>query len=335
MSPDRDALRRLREADPAPPERVRGSARRPAAREALDRILAEEPRARPPRRGPLALVAALTALSIVVWVVVAQRPEDLGGRTAAVVLSEAARTAAQAGLPVLGAGEYVYQRTDQIDRVRSERGRGAWTALVPRRREVWIAADGSGRILEVPGRPSFPGPRDRALWRRAGGPRIQGGVSDREYGAGRLLPERVEALPTDAAALAEALLRERADSTLPPDAGLFAASADLLSEPLVNPALRSALYRVVAGIRSVRLLGQVTDPSGRPGIGVAITSRARGTLQRHVLIFDEGTSDVLAEKVVVLERIEGTDAEPPVVVHSRVYGPSGVVSSLQARPEAA
>lgn len=334
MSPDQDALRRLKEADPAPPERVRGSVRQPRAQEALNRILREEPRPRLPRRRPLALVATLAAISVVVWVGLGQRPEDLGGRTAAVVLSEAAETAAGAGLPEIGPGEFLYQRTDQIDRVTSVSDKGVWTALVPRRREVWVGADGSGRILEVPGRPVFPRPRDRTLWMRAGRPRIQGGGSDREYGAGRLLPEGFEALPTDPGTLADVLRRDRVDSALPADPGLFVAAADLLSEPLVDPAHRAALYRVVAGIEGVRLLGQVTDPSGRPGVGVAITSRSGNTLQDHVLIFDAETSEVLAEEVVLLEQVEGIDADPPVLIRSRVYGASGIVSSLQARPEA-
>lgn len=331
MSSEHDSLRRLRDADPVSPEQVRGAARKPGAQAALDRILGEEPKRRAPRRGAFVTAAVLTTVSILVWVAVTRRTPEVELSTAVVVLSEAARTAAGAGPLPLGSDEFVYLRTDQIDHVTSVSDKGVWTALVPRRREVWVTQDGSGRILEVPGRPTFPGPRDRILWRRAGRPRIQGGVSDREYGPGRLLPERVETLPTHPEALAEALLRDRVDSALPPGVGLFVASADLLSEPLVAPTLRAALFRVLAGIGGVEPLGRVRDPSGRAGIGVAITSSSRGTLQRHVLIFDGETSEILAEKVIILERQEGIHADPPIVIESRVYGSSEIVSSLETR----
>jgi hypothetical protein len=109
--------------------------------------------------------------------------------------------------------------------------------------------------------------------------------------------------------------------------------SDFLSEPLVRPAVRAALFKVAAGIPGVDVLGEIRDPAGRTGIGVALTARSRGWVERRVVIFEETTARVLAEKVVVLEAASRVSLDTPVVLDSRIYGRTGVVPSLEARPD--
>jgi hypothetical protein len=335
MTPD-DTIRQLRQADPAPLDLVEGAARGDRAQAVLDGILRDTPSRqrthRAPRRAPLGVAAGIAAVLLVVAVTIGRRPEKVELPAVRFVLSRAAEAAARSVLPQLGPGQYLYATRDVLGSFTAVTREGTWTALVPIRQEIWIASDGSGRIREVPGDPTFPGPRDRELWRAAGEPSVHGPPSDRNVPPGALVPDIHGS--TEADQLASALLSGGTVQDLPKDQRLFVAASDLLSTPLASPALRSSLYRLVAGLEGVELLGEITDPIGRPGIGVAIPSRATGAPTRRVLIFDATTSEVLAEEVVLLERVSWIDADPPIVTESRVFGPNAIVSSDHARPGA-
>ena len=70
--------------------------------------------------------------------------------------------------------------------------------------------------------------------------------------------------------------------------------------PCESPAparLRAGLYRALALVPSVQLVGQVRDRAGRTGTGVAFTEVGL----RHELIFDPQTSEMLAEREVVVD----------------------------------
>jgi hypothetical protein len=76
-----------------------------------------------------------------------------------------------------------------------------------------------------------------------------------------------------------------------PDPGqLFELIAYLLSDPNVDAAQRIALYRVIASIDEVELIGEVPDPLGRVGVGFSY-DQGRG---KQVLIFDRDTGQPLA-----------------------------------------
>ncbi len=330
-----DALRQLRQADPAPPDAVRGAARGPVARDALERILEaprEEHAPRAPRRASLGIAASVVTVLIVISVAIMQGPAEVELPSVRAVLSQAAETARRAGSAEVGPGRFLYTRTEMTETSTFTNPEGSWSVLIPVVREFWIAADGSGRVREVPGRPTFPGPRDRERWRTFGRPRIEQPVSDRIVGPGTFASNIGSEESTDARLLTSALLASDVASDLPQNQRLFAASSDLLSRPLAGPVLRSALFRFLAGLDRVELLGEVQDPMGRSGIGVAIPSRSNGALARRVLIFDEETSAVLAEEVVLLERVGWMDASPPIIIESRIFGQTANVASDHARP---
>ena len=333
MKPD-DTLRQLEQVDPAPRELVEGAARRPAARAVLDRILeapAPAPSQRAPRRAPLGIAAGIVAILVAVSVAIVQRPQQVELPEVRVVLTRAAEAAAGAAEPQLAPGQYLYTRVEAVERFTATTDH-QWTALLPVQREFWIAPDGSGRVREVPGTPTFPGARDRARWRADGKPRIQGTTSDRVVAPGSLVPDLGSEVSNDADRLAAGLLKTEIATELPESQRLFVAASDLLSKPLVDPTLRSSLFRLIAGLDGVELLGRVEDPNGRMGIAVGIRSRATGVLSRRVMIFDEATSVVLADKAVLLGEAEWIDATPPITVGSHVFGTTAVVSSDHARP---
>lgn len=128
-------------------------------------------------------------------------------------------------------------------------------------------------------------------------------------------------------------IRKKAEGYGPSiDAEVLVLVGDLLRETLAPPDLRAALFRVAARIPGVELIGEVTDPAGRKGTAVARTSDDVGFLERIELIFDPDTSELLAEREVLLERVHWADAEPDTVIGYGSYLNSGVVDSTSERP---
>jgi hypothetical protein len=64
----------------------------------------------------------------------------------------------------------------------------------------------------------------------------------------------------------------------------------LLTLP-VTPAVRAALYRMLAGLPGVRSLGPVTDAGGRAGVAVALSGRYSGCGQESALHSGGGTEE--------------------------------------------
>ncbi|GGJ37214.1 CU044_5270 family protein [Streptomyces brasiliensis] len=97
--------------------------------------------------------------------------------------------------------------------------------------------------------------------------------------------DEIDRLPTGTAELRRRL-GSYADPALDPSEGVFSAVGDLLLSP-APPKLRAALYRVAADLPGVRLVGKVTDSTGRHGTAV---ERAAGKIVvRYIVDPDDGT----------------------------------------------
>jgi hypothetical protein len=208
-----------------------------------------------------------------------------------------------------------------------------FSVLMPHTREIWIAPDGSGRLRVQSGQPKFFGPEDEAEWEAAGRPPFDGpAMSDDSFGPGGLSFTDFSEYSTDPDELYDQI-RSKAEGYGPStDAEMFVLVGDLLRETLAPPDLRAALFRVAAKIPDVELVGNVTGPAVRNGIAVARTSDDAGFLERNELVFDPDTSELLAERQVLLERVDWADAEPGTVIGYAVYLSSGVVETTSDRP---
>jgi hypothetical protein len=208
-----------------------------------------------------------------------------------------------------------------------------FSVLVPHIREIWIAPDGSGRLFVNTGEPRFLGPQDKAEWEAAGSPELdRPGTSDESFGPDGLSYTDFSEYSTDPDELYDQI-RSKAEGHGPStDAEMLVLVGDLLRETMAPPELRAALFRVAARIPGVELVGEVTDPAGRRGTAVARTSDDAGFLERNELVFDPETSELLAERQVLLERVDWIDAEPGTVIGYAVYVKSGIVDSTSERP---
>lgn len=308
-------------------------------------------RVAPPWRRPrlrlaaigVALAALLVALPIGIF--------GGGGEVqpaVAQVLRQAAVVAAAQEPVAPGPGQYLFTRsksaglqatgynprceTNPCDREHPWEVTDEWSVLLPRLREAWISFDGSrqGRVREVTGKPRFVSAGQRAGWVAAGSPPLPkaGRVEDSTLSGGGGFLDAAD-LPTEPAALRRLIeAREIPGVEGPPgEAETFVLIGDMLRETYLPPAVRAAIYELTAELPGVELLGEVRDPVGRPGTGIAFTDRKRGT--RQELIFDPDDSTLLGERVsIVRSGAFGFDAEPGTPIGYAAYLESKVVDSV-------
>ena len=290
----------------------------------------------------VALAALLVALPVGIF--------GGGGKVqsaAAEVLRATAEVAAEQEPVAPGRGQYLYTRSkDAYLRAfayspacgRFCDASETWSLLVPSERESWVSFDDSlrGRVRTVSGKPRFISADQRAGWVAAGSPPLSRPerVEDSAV-SGSGMPFDASELPTDPAVLREMIeAREIQGVQGPPgEAETFVLIGDMLRGTYLPSALRAAIYELTAELPGVELLGEVEDPVGRPGIGIAFTDERRGTT--HELIFDPETSALLGERdSLARSGAYGFEAPPGTPVGYAAYLESKVVDSVGERPPA-
>ncbi len=297
-------VERLSELAPVRDEDLVSETWTPEARALLGQIvstpLASEaaPRSRPipvhaPRRRLLAIPALAAAVGVVGIGVLVSSGEN-GAANAAAASLRAAATVAHDQAPLTpGAGQYVYTKSVNaytMTNVPVEGAAGAYTALIPHVREIWLGSDG-GRLYETSGTPQLLSDQDRERWVAAGRPELSSPPSEQALERAKPLD-----LPTDADALNTRLKQDAAGRGNGLYSEIFTLIGDSLRETTATPAQRAALYQVAARLPEVELVGSAKDNAGRRGVAVAMTDQGI----RFMLIFDPDTSALLAEEQVAL-----------------------------------
>jgi hypothetical protein len=202
---------------------------------------------------------------------------------------------------------------------------------VPTEVEQWAAPDGSGRVrtVHLQHGDEFVGPREPAA-------RVR--VSDERFGPGDLgeasnegcLPPTRE-LPADPDRLAKIFSESRGQCAreAPLNAKSFQFAASVLMQAGSSRQLRAALYRVVARIDGVELIGDARDPLGRLGTAAALDLDYSGRPERYELFFDPETSQPLAFTEKLREPQDWIDG---LLLEYRVLVASGHVTSTKSRP---
>lgn len=306
---------------------------RRAARTALFARIDRE--SRPGRRGRrLAKCAPLAATVAILVALMLVLPVLDGGRGSGTAAARELRTLAsvaaqQPDEPTLTTGTFAYTRSEAMwinTSASVDGGVPVTTLSVPFTREIWIGADGSGRIREATGDSSAFGtaPSPDHNW-------------DASFGAGELMlplttwdftPELLERLSADPGALA-AEIRKRAEmNEQPVEHESFVIVGDLLREAVAPAGVRAALFEVAASIPDVELLGTVEDPVGRSGTAVAYTHDGI----RSELIFDPATSKLLAERQMLVAPVDFIPFPVGTVIGYAAYLDAGIVPSASAMP---
>ncbi len=298
-----------------------------AARAALESAIRERsarPRRRPRRRVWLVPATSTVAVAIALLIFAGVLGTGSSGppTASAAIFTRLAAVARAQPSSAPGPGQYLYVESVQTNE--SDAPEVGCTMLVPEHRQIWIGADGSGRLFENTGRASFPSAADRAACARAN---LLGSAAPNRsdtWFAARCLslgPVDLQNLPADPAALRQLLDARKIEGGPPGPAEDFTQIGDLLRETDASPALRAAIYKVAATIPGVEVLGLARDHSGRLGIGLAYGHPGG----RSELIFDPRTSALLGEL--------DTDTAGRLVGWA-VYLRSTIVDSIPGRPPA-
>jgi hypothetical protein len=235
----------------------------------------------------------------------------------------------------------------------------ALPALVPIRKEVWMARDGTTRERESLGQIEFFSEDDQQRWEEAGSPppfaydpaeheveRDSFGRPLKEFASrswrGRnafAYVGKLSRLPTEPEALRQAIENRRggrsAAGAAPADSQVGAATAErlieILGEPIASVALQAAAFAALAEIPGIELQRSVADAAGRRGEAV-VWDRERGFGRR--LIFDPRSLRLLAEAEVIFDsEAAGYSGVPDnTVFRETAYLRSGIVDSDHERP---
>jgi hypothetical protein len=334
--------------------------------------------ARPPRRrrldSPRRRVAAIAAIAVfaaaAAFSVISLLPSGgdetgmLGAPTAsaAVVLDRASQAAERLALVAPKRGQYGFLKVESGSVVGGGgKGWGLWTRLSVVKSD-WYSASGSGRERTVQTLAGFLTRRDRAIAHAHGMTLAQLAaafphVTDGALGAGSVRPgvfpywqiATAGRLPTQPAALRRAV--ERMVAAVPTNrrgssvvdefqaqpADLFSPISQFLSVP-ISPQLRAALFRVLADLPGVELLGDKRDHLGRRGVAVAVDQGTGTNRVREELLFDPATSNVLQTDVVQLQTTKPSRGvrTPPLpggtVIQYTDFVSRGVVGSVTQLP---
>lgn len=310
-----------------------------AIRAPLEAAIAEEnsssARRRRVRRGLWIASAAAAACAVALPATILGRaPRPTGAQTGNTVLTHLAEIArSQAPTVPPGPGQYQYTASVEANQSCTYGPISNYCALVPERREIWIGANGSGRLRETFGPPVFLTARDRAAWVAAGSPSFGDSTSDTSFAPHTLTlgPSNLAEAPTNPTALRAAIESRSLEGGPPGAAEDFVQIGDLLRETDASPALRSALFEVASRLPNIVVLGAVTDHDGRPGVGLAMDVNG----VRNELIFNEETSALIGEESVALvdspAGYQGVKAG--TLLDWTVYEASGIVDSTDATPD--
>lgn len=203
------------------------------------------------------------------------------------------------------------------------------TLLVLKYRQTWIDRQGAGAWREREDRPHYLLPSEAgscekreslaSMYKNA---LVIDEVRFAPY-CGSTDPVSLRGLPTDAARLRARLENGSIEGGPHTVAQAFSDTGDLLRNTDASPRLRSALYRIAAGLPGVRSLGTVADHAGRRGVGLAIVDRGVW----HELIFDPNTSALIGEEEKTTARPAGAKVPVGTTIGWDVYYPSLIVSS--------
>lgn len=193
----------------------------------------------------------------------------------------------------------------------------------------WHGGTAASSFQTLGARPASPA--DAAAWRRNGSPdrwtAWTGGTVSTHPGkvfwGGPKSGEKKDGwgvgLPASPARLRKLLL---ADINLPrgqsvhlfgytlgggtdPDGQLYEVSIQLMNDP-VSPAVRAALYKVMAGIKDVQMKPGVTDPEGQTGTAVWLGKP--GQLPGDYTLIDPATGRLMADMEISTKPVYGAPA---------------------------
>lgn len=250
--------------------------------------------------------------------------------TAAELLRRAARAAETAPAPFPRADQYFLVRSLTMNLMTSEPPRPGQQALMTSERRIWTSVKRPGRLEQRVVSATYPGAtpeQRRELEGMVGDAARPFHIGRARYRLGSIELSRSEllAFPADPATIYARMRAQVDDRGHSPEGEVFTEIGDALRESPAPASLRAGLYGALALIPGIELVGDVTDRAGRRGVAVAFTEVGI----RHELIFDPETSEMLAERQVLVRPEEAEIPLPAgIVIGDTAYLERAVVDEL-------
>jgi hypothetical protein len=290
----------IRDADPAGEFAVPGSDS-PVARQSFERMLAARSRQSRTRRRRITISvagAAVAALGAAITLITSITPVVPVSPAAAAILNQAAVAASHQKPIVLPPGDYFYTMTRGFGIVMTEwKPRMIYYPEYVSTDQSWLTANGNGKDIYTIVSPITFAHGTRDIWIAAGKPAIYS--QNPTITTGDEVPlVNLSHLPARPAALARQISHKRtgladinADIEDPSSpTGLFRAALEILSTKSVGgtPALRSALFNLMAQQPGIKDLGTTKTRSGQSGIGLETSPDRTGTVIRTIISATNG-----------------------------------------------
>lgn len=233
----------------------------------------------------------------------------------------------------LKAGSYLYRKTEgfvlNIYMVQLPNTSKAQEIRfqAPYTHQMWLGADGSGRIQRIDGKPEFLSVQDRAVWEAAGKPSLSPNFTI-DHKAGELVDSTV--LPIDQTSLTQAIHNRAKQNNTGIESGMFDETLSTLVTLQTKSELNRPLFEVMANIPGVTRSENVTDRQGRAGISLNYSDSQTGKQTR--VIFDPQTYNVLSDEVVLLKRVPELNVSTPFLLSWTTYSVPKAVASTSDVP---
>jgi hypothetical protein len=311
-------LELLRDARPVVPESdelAMERARRTLVRAIGAKTLPARSKPSPPRRR-VWMVASAAAVVTLVLALPILLPIGRGGAPSAVAeaLDRLGGVALREPYVPLGEGQYYYSGSEVVALSTGEvvgSDTELPSVLDTSHREVWLATDGSGRVVQ--------------------------GDRQRDFSGGSGKFAELSSFPSDPKDLRSAIEQRRILDGPPGDADTFDIIGELLALSHASPEQRQSLFEIAGDLPGVDLIGPRTDAEGRAGIAVAYTHLGI----QQILTFDQDTSSLLQQESIRVGPAPGPSAGPtpaaqasfePQLESRTTFLESGVVDALGERP---
>ena len=190
--------------------------------------------------------------------------------------------------------------------------------LIPTVNETWLSPDGSFRLIERTGRHLTADGRGVVKQGIENRPT----KADETQPADSIDPTLLSSLPEDPARLRPALLKATECDDQP--AGnqralcLFSRVEEYNSTYAVPTRVTAALWDLIADQGATRLLGEVKDRAGRPGIGISLIPSRRDEF-RQVVIASPQTGQVLGFEEILIKTIPDLDVKAPAITRFTAF----------------
>jgi hypothetical protein len=219
----------------------------------------------------------------------AARPENKGGGAVLVDAHSFLLTGAHTieAAPAPASGKYWHLQTRRCSNYAPiSKGAAVTSKSTPAYRvtaceteDQWSSKTGFVRsIVGLHPKVTFYTPQDKATWQAAGAPALTQRLSYAEdnnprfaeYGVdNRLSLRQLQAWPTDPARLRKEFAKSAGGglSGAKLDSYIWAYSPALLAQP-ITVGTRAGIYRMLAQLPGVRMVGAIKDPEGRPAVAI-------------------------------------------------------------------